>query len=107
MTERQPYAVRISTPASKVLDTLPERDEDMVWDVLVAAGGDPFAFRQWNTDDPEGEDVRHISFGRLSLTCWATCSLRCLSVLTITWLGQPPVQALPRHRLAGPERFRT
>ena len=29
----------------------------MVWDVLDAAAADPFGFRQWNADDPEGEDV--------------------------------------------------
>lgn len=33
----QPYAVRFSAPAAKVLDTLPEHVEDMVWDVLDAA----------------------------------------------------------------------
>ncbi|WP_281427647.1 MULTISPECIES: hypothetical protein [Streptomyces violaceusniger group] len=30
--------------------------------------GDPWGFRQWNADDPEGEDVRHASVGQLSLT---------------------------------------
>lgn len=86
MTE-QPYAVRFSAPAVKVLDTLPEPVEDMVWDVLDAAAGDPWGFRQWNADDPEGEDVRHASVGRLSLTYWVNRPLRRLSVLTITWLG--------------------
>lgn len=38
----QPYAVRFSAPAAKVLDTLPEHVEDMVWDVLDAAAGDPW-----------------------------------------------------------------
>jgi hypothetical protein len=83
----QPYAVRFSALAAKVLDTLPEHVEDMVWDVLDAATGDPWGFRQWNTDDPEGEDVRHASVGQLSLTYWVNRPLRRLSVLTITWLG--------------------
>ncbi|WP_432040419.1 hypothetical protein [Streptomyces cucumeris] len=86
MTE-QPYAVRFSALAAKVLDTLPEHVEDMVWDVLDAASADPRGFRQWNTDDPEGEDVRHASVGQLSLTYWVNRPLRRLSVLTITWLG--------------------
>ncbi|MGW6925167.1 hypothetical protein ACWGA9_28505 [Streptomyces sp. NPDC054950] len=67
MTE-QPYAVRFSASAAKILDTLPEHVEDMVWDVLDAAAAVPCGFRQWNTEDPEGEGVRHASVGQLSLT---------------------------------------
>ncbi|MBC9730123.1 hypothetical protein [Streptomyces sp. TRM68367] len=87
MTGQQPYAVRFSAPAAKVLATLPEHVEDMVWDVLDAAAGDPWGFGQWNADDPEGEDVRHASVGQLSLTYWVNWPMRRLSVLTITWLG--------------------
>ncbi|WP_406835017.1 hypothetical protein ACICHK_41330 (plasmid) [Streptomyces sp. AHU1] len=82
MTE-QPYAVYFSAPAAKVLDTLPEQVEDMVWDVLDATAADPWGFEQWNTEDPEGENVRHASVGQFSLTYWVN---RRLSVLTITWL---------------------
>ncbi|MFH9677585.1 hypothetical protein ACH4L5_35715 [Streptomyces sp. NPDC017405] len=53
----QPYPVRFSAPAAKVLDTLPEHVEDMVWDVLDAAAGDPWGFGQWNADDPSGQEV--------------------------------------------------
>ncbi|MDX2565332.1 hypothetical protein PV371_37845 [Streptomyces sp. TX20-6-3] len=87
MIEQQPYGVRFSAPAAKVLDTLPEHVEDTVWDVLDAAAVDPWGFQQWNTDDPEGEDVRHASVGQLSLTYWVNRPLRRLSVLTLTWLG--------------------
>jgi hypothetical protein len=83
----QPYAVRFSAPAAKVLDTLPEHVEDMVWDVLDAAAGNPWGFGQWNADDPEGQDARSTSIGQLSLTYWVNRPLRHLSVLTITWLG--------------------
>jgi hypothetical protein len=83
----QPYAVRLSAPAAKILDTLPEHVEDMVWDVLDAAAADPWGYHQWNTDDPEGEDVRHASVGQLSITYWVNRPRRRLSVLTITWLG--------------------
>lgn len=82
----QPYAIRFSTPAAKVLDTLPEHAEDMVWDVLDAAAADPWGFHQWNTDDPEGQDVRLASVGGLSLTYWINRPLRRLSVLNILWL---------------------
>ncbi|MFJ1730774.1 hypothetical protein [Streptomyces sp. NPDC088254] len=41
----QPYAVRFSAPAAKVLATLPEHVEDMVWDALDAAAGEPRNFR--------------------------------------------------------------
>ncbi|MFD4392636.1 hypothetical protein [Streptomyces sp. NPDC058495] len=83
----QPYAVRFSAPAAKVLDDLPEHAEDTVWDVLDAAAADPWGFRQFNADDPEGEDVRHATVGQLSLTYWVNRPLRRLSVLAITWLG--------------------
>ncbi|MFJ3762487.1 hypothetical protein [Streptomyces sp. NPDC090080] len=83
----QPYAVRFSAPAAKVLDALPEHAEDTVWDVLDAAAADPWGFRQFNADDPEGEDVRYASVGQLSLTYWVNRPRRRLSVLTITWLG--------------------
>ncbi|MGW3634345.1 hypothetical protein ACWD7F_30050 [Streptomyces sp. NPDC005122] len=83
----QPYAVRFSAPAAKVLDTLPEDVEDTVWDVLDAAAGDPWGFRQWNADDPEGEDVRYASVGQLSLTYWVNMPLRRLTVLSVVWLG--------------------
>ncbi|MBP5880740.1 hypothetical protein QA995_42920 [Streptomyces scabiei] len=83
----QPYAVRISAPAAKVLDTLPEHVEDTVWDVLDAAAGDPWGFGQWNAEDPEGEDVRYAAVGQLSLTYWVNRPLRRLTVLNIVWLG--------------------
>ncbi|MFD6822763.1 hypothetical protein ACFWC5_20650 [Streptomyces sp. NPDC060085] len=83
----QPYAVRFSPPAAKVLDTLPEHVEDTVWDVLDAAAGDPWGFHQWNTDDPEGEDVRYACVGQLSLTYWVNRPLHRLTVLNIVWLG--------------------
>lgn len=44
MTAQQPYAVRFSAPAAKILDTLPEHVEGMVWDVPDAAAGDPWGF---------------------------------------------------------------
>ncbi|MFD8147091.1 hypothetical protein [Streptomyces sp. NPDC059708] len=85
MTE--PYAVRFSAPAAKVLDVLPERVEDTVWELLDAASADPWGFGQFNADDLEGEDVRHASVGQLSVTYWVNRPHRRLSVLTITWLG--------------------
>ncbi|MFF1412135.1 hypothetical protein ACFVX6_20595 [Streptomyces sp. NPDC058289] len=83
----QPYAIRFSGPAAKVLDSLPEDAEIAVWDVLDAAVADPWGFSQWNPDDPEGQDVRLASVGRLSLTYWINRPLHRLSVLNILWLG--------------------
>ncbi|GAA2971979.1 hypothetical protein GCM10010446_65760 [Streptomyces enissocaesilis] len=65
MSGQQPYAVRLSPPAAKVLDALPEHVEQMAWDVLDAAAGHPWGFPQWDADDPEGEDVRIASVGHL------------------------------------------
>ncbi|MEV7729354.1 hypothetical protein AB0P15_32230 [Streptomyces sp. NPDC087917] len=83
----QPYAVRFSAPAAKVLDNLPEHAEDTVWHVLDAAAADPWGFGQFNADDPEGEDVRYASVGRLSLTYWVNRPRRRVTVLNIVWLG--------------------
>lgn len=38
----EPYAVRFSPPAAKVLGTLPGHVEDIVWDVLDAAASAPY-----------------------------------------------------------------
>ncbi|MGQ4437468.1 hypothetical protein [Streptomyces sp. SAS_260] len=83
----QPYAVSFSASAAKILGTLPEHVEDTVWDVLDAAAADPWGFRQWNAEEPEGGDIRYASVGQVSLTCWVNRPLCRLSVLTITWLG--------------------
>ncbi|MFJ9968518.1 hypothetical protein [Streptomyces avermitilis] len=83
----QPYAVRLSPPAAKVLAALPEHAEQMVWDVLDAGAGNPWGFPQWGADDPEGEDVRIASVGQLSVIFFANRALRHLSVLDIVWLG--------------------
>ncbi|MFJ1845047.1 hypothetical protein [Streptomyces sp. NPDC088146] len=83
----QPYAVRFSAPAAKVLDTLPEHVEDTVWNIVDAAAADPWGFRQWNSEDHEGEDVRYAFVGQLSLTCWVNRPLLRLTVLNIVWPG--------------------
>lgn len=83
----QPYAVRVSAPAAKVLDALPEHAADTVWDILAAAAADPWGFGQFDTDDDEGEDVRYAAVGQLSLTYWINRSLHSLTALNIVWLG--------------------
>lgn len=87
MTGPQPYAVRLSAQAAKVLTALPEHAEQMAWDVLDAAAGAPWGYPQWDNDDPEGEDIRIASVGQLSVIYFANRALRHLSVLDIVWLG--------------------
>ncbi|MFD0196979.1 hypothetical protein ACWHAN_26085 [Streptomyces albidoflavus] len=87
MSEQQPYAVRLSAQAAKVLAALPEHAEETVWDVLDAAAGAPWGYPQWDPDDPEGEDIRIASVGQLSVIYFANRALRHLSVLDIVWLG--------------------
>lgn len=82
-----PYAVRVSAPTSKALDSLPEHVVDTVWDILAAAAADPWGFRQFDTEDDEGEDVRYAAVGQLSLTYWINRPLHSLTVLNIVWLG--------------------
>ena len=95
----QPYAVRFSPLAAKVLAELPEHAEQMVWDLLDVAAADPWGFRQWNPADPEGADVRIASVGRLSVIYFANNLLAHLSVLHVVWLGSiRPAQQRPRFR---------
>ncbi|MEU6865822.1 hypothetical protein ABZ924_21600 [Streptomyces sp. NPDC046876] len=83
----RPYAVRLSAQPAKVLSALPEHAEEMVRDLLDAAAADPWGFGQWDPGDPEGEDVRIASAGRLSVIYFVNQPLRHLSVLDIVWLG--------------------
>ncbi|WP_234343743.1 hypothetical protein [Streptomyces sp. WM6372] len=85
----RPYTVRISSPAAKILAALPEHAEETVWDLRDAAAADPWGCRQWDPADPEGEDVRIASAGRLSVIHFVNRPLRHLSVLDIIWLGWP------------------
>ena len=87
MSAQQPYAVRLSAQAAKVLTTLPAHAEETAWDILDAAAGAPWGYPQWDTGDPEGEDVRIASVGQLSVIYFANRALRHLSVLDIVWLG--------------------
>ncbi|WPO76699.1 hypothetical protein [Streptomyces sp. KN37] len=73
----QPYAVRVSAPAAKVLDVLPEHAADTVWDILAAAAADPWGFGQFETDDDEGEDVRYAAVGQLRVAAFACQVLLC------------------------------
>ncbi|MEV6117713.1 hypothetical protein AB0L59_35895 [Streptomyces sp. NPDC052109] len=82
-----PYAVRVSAPATKVLDSLPEHAVDTVGDILAAAAAAPWGFGQFDTDDDEGEDVRYAAVGQLSVTYWINRPLHSLTVLNIVWLG--------------------
>ncbi|MFF8619240.1 hypothetical protein [Streptomyces sp. NPDC015350] len=82
-----PYAVRVSAPAAKVLDSLPEHAVDTVWDILAAAAADPWGFRQFDTEDDEGQDVRYAAVGQLPVTYWTNLPLHSLTVLNIIWLG--------------------
>ncbi|MEW1635950.1 hypothetical protein AB0469_17950 [Streptomyces sp. NPDC093801] len=83
----QPYAVRLSVRAAKVLAALPERAEESVWALLDAAAAAPWGFGRWDTTDPEGEDVRIASAGRLSVVYFVNRPQRRLSVLDVVWLG--------------------
>lgn len=54
VTAQQPYAVCFSAPAAKVLATLPEHVEDMVWDVLDAAARRPVGLPPVERRRPRG-----------------------------------------------------
>ncbi|MFJ6088356.1 hypothetical protein ACIQI8_44085 [Streptomyces sp. NPDC092369] len=54
---------------------------------VVGGGVDPWGSRQWDAGDLEGEDVRIVSVGQLSVVYFVNRALRHLSVLDIVWLG--------------------
>ncbi|MEY2229499.1 MULTISPECIES: hypothetical protein [Streptomyces] len=87
MTEEQPWAVRLSPQAAKTLAGLPAPAREMVRDVLDIAVRSPWGWPQWNTGDPEGEDVRAASVGQLSVVYTVNRLTRRMSVLDIVWLG--------------------
>ncbi|MET9566258.1 hypothetical protein [Streptomyces tauricus] len=78
--------VRVSAAAAKVLDALPEHAEDTVRDILAVAAADPWGFRQFDTDDDEGEDVRYAAVRQFSVTYWVNRPLRRLTGPNIVWL---------------------
>ncbi|MER6456528.1 hypothetical protein ABT270_28585 [Streptomyces sp900105245] len=59
----------------------------MVRDVLDIAVRSPWGWPQWNTGDPEGEDVRSASVGQLSVVYVINRLTRHLAVLDVVWLG--------------------
>ncbi|MEU4359634.1 hypothetical protein [Streptomyces virginiae] len=87
MTEEQPWAVRLSPRAAKTLTGLPAPAQEMVRDVLDIAVRSPWGWPQWNTGDPEGEDVRAASVGQLAVVYTVNRLTRRMSVLDIIWLG--------------------
>ncbi|MFE7187915.1 hypothetical protein [Streptomyces erythrochromogenes] len=79
--------MRLSPQAAKTLAELPEPTRETVRDVLDIAVRSPWGRPQWNAGDPEGEDVRAASVGRLSVVHMANRLTRRLSVLDIVRLG--------------------
>ncbi|ATZ29045.1 hypothetical protein ACFZBM_31410 [Streptomyces lavendulae] len=82
-----PWALRLSPQTAKVLTELPGHAKETVRDVLDIAVRSPWDWPQWNTGDPEGEDVRAASVGQLSVVYVINRLTRHLSVLDIVWLG--------------------
>jgi hypothetical protein len=82
-----PWPARLLPQAGKTLTELPPHATETVRDVLDIACRTPWGWPQWNTDDPEGEDVRAASIGQLSVVYFVNRSSRHLVVLEIVWLG--------------------
>lgn len=79
--------MRLSPHAAKVLSTLPDHAREMVRDVLDLAVRSPWGWPQWDTGDPEGDDVRAASVGQLSVVYVINRLTRHLAVLDIIWIG--------------------
>ncbi|MFE4861520.1 hypothetical protein [Streptomyces sp. NPDC056670] len=83
----QSWAVRLSPQAAKMLTGLPEHAQESVRDVMDIAVRSPWGWPQWNTGDPEGEDVRAAAVGQLSVVYVINRLSQHLSVLDIIWVG--------------------
>ncbi|MEV5680735.1 hypothetical protein AB0L80_42085 [Streptomyces sp. NPDC052069] len=81
------WAVRLSPQAAKTLTGLPEHARETVRDVMDIAVRSPWDWPQWNTGDPEGEDVRAASVGQMSVVYVINRLVGHLSVLDIVWIG--------------------
>lgn len=79
--------MRLSPHAAKVLSTLPDHAREMVRDVLDLAVRSPWGWPQWDTGDPEGDDVRAASVGQLSVVYVINRLTRHLAVLDLIWIG--------------------
>ncbi|WP_411104065.1 hypothetical protein [Streptomyces sp. cmx-4-9] len=83
----EPWPARLSPRTAKAVVELPEHAKELLRDVLDVAARSPWGFAQWDTTDPEGEDVRAASVGRLGVVYFVNRSRRRLSVLEVVWLG--------------------
>lgn len=79
--------MRLSQQAVKTLTELPEHAKETVRDVLDIAVRSPGGWPQWNSRQPDGEDVRAASVGQLSVVQVVNRLTRHLSVLDIAWIG--------------------
>lgn len=86
MTAR-PWPARLSTPAAKVLGTLPAYAQEMVRDVLDIASRTPWGWPQWDATDPDGADVRTAAIGQLTVVYLVNSAAERLLVIDIVWLG--------------------
>ncbi|MFF9156805.1 hypothetical protein ACF1AB_31780 [Streptomyces sp. NPDC014846] len=81
------FPARLPAKAQDVLTELPNHARQIVRDVLDIAGRAPSAFPPFDSRDPEGEDVRSASVGRLTAVYWINRPAGRLYVLGHVWLG--------------------
>ncbi|MFD8749384.1 hypothetical protein ACFV0O_00130 [Kitasatospora sp. NPDC059577] len=81
------WPVRLSPQAAKTFAELPAHARQMATDLLDIASRTPWGWPQWDTTDPEGEDVRCASVGQLSLVYLVNRLAGRLHVIDIVWLG--------------------
>ncbi|MEU9235591.1 hypothetical protein [Streptomyces subrutilus] len=80
------WPARLAPQAANYLAALDPHVQEMVRDVLDIASRSPWSWPQWDRTDPEGEDVRCASIGRLTVVYWVNRSLGRLRVLSVVWV---------------------
>ncbi len=80
------WPARLSPQAAKTLTDLPATVQEMVRDILDIASRAPWGWPQWDTTDPDGEDLRTASIGPLTAVYWINRAAGRLHVIDIVWL---------------------
>ncbi|MFE4398692.1 MULTISPECIES: hypothetical protein [Streptomycetaceae] len=81
------WPARLSPKAAKVLADLPDHAQQTARDVLDIASRTPWGWPQWDTTDPDGEDLRTAAIGPLTCVYWINRAAGRLHVIDIAWLG--------------------
>ncbi|MFJ2191681.1 hypothetical protein ACIOJE_27730 [Kitasatospora sp. NPDC087861] len=83
----RPWPARLSSPAAKVLATLPTHVQEMVRDILDIASRAPWGWPQWDAADPDGAHVRSAAIGQFTMVYLVNSAVERIVVIDVVWLS--------------------